>query len=173
MITTHMTGRAWRALAILTTMMTGACGGEGNPPAGDSSAATPSAAPGAAAPATVPGAPVPGETSALPQGKADAFGAFRLQGNEPFWAVLVRGDSLIYTTPDYPNGVRFPATAPQREGDVLRWVALTPAPEAHTLEVSLEEKACRDTMADRSWSHTATVVFDGATRRGCGELARP
>ncbi len=172
-MTTNLDRRARRAMAILSTVLAAACGGEGNRPAGDSSAATAAPAPGAAAPSAVPGTPVPGETSALPKGMADAEGAFRLQGNEPFWGVQVRGEVLIYTTPDYPNGIRFPAAAPQRSGSVLRWVALTPAPEAHTLEVSLEEKECRDSMADRTWSHTATIVFDGVTRRGCGEKASP
>lgn len=153
---------------IIALLVNGACGGDANPPSADSSAAT--AAPAAGAATQAAGAPVAGETSTLPQGKADAEGAFRLQGNEPFWGVIVRGDALIYTTPEYPNGLRFPATAPQREGSALRWVAVTPAPEAHTLEVSLEEKACQDSMADRQWTHTASIVFDGGKRTGCGEV---
>lgn len=162
-------GRRLRASAMMFALaVSGACGGDANPPAADSSAATSAATAGAATQAA--GAPVAGETSTLPQGKADAEGAFRLQGNEPFWGVIVRGDALIYTTPEYPNGIRFPATAPQREGSALRWVSVTPAPAAHTLEVSLEEKACQDSMADRQWTHTASIVFDGAKRTGCGEV---
>ncbi len=157
---------------VTALVVGGACGGEGKAPAGDSSGATPPALPNAASP-SVPGAPVAGETSALPQGRPDTEGAFRLQGNEPFWGVQVRVDGLIYTTPDYPNGIRFPSTAPQRDGSTLRWVAVTQAPEAHTLEVSLEEKACQDTMADRRWTHSATIVFDGAKRTGCGEKVTP
>jgi uncharacterized membrane protein len=163
------TGRRIRASwVVIALAVSGACGGDANPPASDSSDATATPAPNAAA-TTAPGAPVAGETSTLPQGPADAEGAFRLQGNEPFWGVVVRRDTLVYTTPDYPNGIRFPATAPQRDGHVLRWVAVTQAPEAHTLEVSLEEKACRDTMADMGWTHTATITFDGARRTGCGQ----
>ncbi len=119
--------------------------------------------------ATAAGTPTPGETSALPRSKPDAAGRFRLSGNEPFWGVRIDASGLTYSSPDYQQGIAFPSSAPQQAGSALRWVALTPPPEAHTLEVTLEEKRCQDTMADKSWTHTATVVFDGTTLTGCGE----
>jgi uncharacterized membrane protein len=112
---------------------------------------------------------LPGETSALPQGAADASGEFRLAGNEPFWAIRVTAAGLTYTTPDYQQGINFPAVAPERSGTTLRWVAITAPPEAHTLDVTLEERPCQDTMADKTWTHTARVIFDGTRLTGCGE----
>ena len=115
-------------------------------------------------------APVgPGETSRLPQSPPDALGAFRLAGNEPFWGVRIDAAGLTYTTPDYPRGIRFPSSAPDKQGTTLRWVAITAPPDAHTLEVTLEARACQDTMADKSWTHTARVIFDGTALTGCGE----
>jgi uncharacterized membrane protein len=112
---------------------------------------------------------LPGETAALPQGAADASGEFRLAGNEPFWAIRVTAAGLTYTTPDYQQGINFPAVAPERSGTTLRWVAITAPPEAHTLDVTLEERPCQDTMADKTWTHTARVIFDGTRLTGCGE----
>ncbi|MCC6931432.1 MAG: hypothetical protein IT359_20760 [Gemmatimonadaceae bacterium] len=152
---------------LLTTMLTLACGGEPRAPVADSALAAPLTTPAAsdtgASPSTA------GETSALPHGPADEAGEFRLAGNEPFWGVRISKAGLRYTTPDYKDGILFPATAPQTDGATLRWIALTAAPDAHTLEVRLETRRCQDSMADKAWTHIATVVFDGATLKGCGE----
>lgn len=149
-----------------------ACGEAAREPAADSSGA---AVPTVGDSATTSGAvaPLPGETGTLPSAPANAAGAFRLSGNEPFWGVRIDASGLLYTTPDYNDGIRFAATAPQSTGGTLRWVALTSPPEAHTLEVTLEERACQDTMAEKTWTHTATIVFDGTTQRGCGERVTP
>lgn len=111
----------------------------------------------------------PGMTSALPRSPANAFGAFRLAGNEPFWAVRITADGLTYSAPEYETGIHFASVAPEQDGDKLRWVAITSAPDAHTLDVTIEEKRCQDSMADKTWSHTAHVIFDGTKLDGCAE----
>lgn len=147
-------------------MVLSACSERGAPRVGDTVMLP---APAVAETQPTAGAPTAGETSTLPHGSPAEAGNFRLAGNEPFWAVRIAASGVTYTTPDYRNGIRFPSTAPERMGTTLRWVALTPPPEAHTLEVTLEERPCQDSMADKTWSHTATVVFDGTTTHGCGE----
>ncbi len=158
-----------RCVVVLTLTAGAACGGDRAPVADTASAAPPVAA---AATDSATGVPTAGETSTLPQGTPDRAGEFRLSGNEPFWNVRVSKAGLRYTTPDYKDGILFPSTPPDMAGATLRWVALTAAPNAHTLEVTLEEKRCQDSMADKVWTHTATVVFDGATRMGCGERVK-
>ena len=154
---------------LLAVVVVAACGGERAPVADTTLAAPPAVS---AATDSAPAAPLAGETSTLPQGAPDKAGEFRLAGNEPFWSVRISRAGLRYTTPDYKDGILFPATAPESAGEALRWVALTASPNAHTLEVTLEARRCQDSMADKAWTHTATVVFDGATLKGCGERVR-
>lgn len=149
-----------------------ACGGAGEHGAGDSGTSS-VPTPAIVDSATAAGTPTTGETSTLPQSSPASAGSFRLAGNEPFWSVRIGASGLTYLTPDYQQGIAFPSTAPQATGATLRWVAITPPPEAHTLEVTLEEKRCQDTMADKTWTHTATVTFDGTRLSGCGERVTP
>lgn len=155
-------------MLVLALLSLSGCGGAGEQGAG-AGADSGVPAPTIVDSTTAAGTPTPGETSTLPRSKANAAGSFRVSGNEPFWNVRIGASGLMYTTPDYPKGIAFPSTAPEALGTTRRWVALTPPPDAHTLEVTLEEKPCQDTMADKTWSHTATVVFDGSRLAGCGE----
>lgn len=159
-------------VVVLALISLSACGGAGEQRAGDSGDSS-VPAPAMVDSTTAAGSPTPGETATLPQSKANAAGSFRLAGNEPFWSVRIGASGLTYLTPDYQQGIAFPSTAPQATGTTLRWVAITPPPEAHTLEVTLEEKRCQDTMADKTWTHTATVSFDGTRLSGCGERVTP
>lgn len=162
-------GALLSAVVVLAlALVLAACGGarEGG---GTDSVGARAPAPSIVDSATAAGAPTSGETSALPRSSPGEAGHFRLAGNEPFWSVRIGASGLTYTTPDYPKGIAFPSTAPEASGNRLRWVAITPPPEAHTLEVMLEERRCQDTMADKVWSHTATVTFDGTVLSGCGE----
>lgn len=158
--------RAGALVLWLASVGLSACGG-GERPSGDSAGSL-APAPAAASDSTV-GPSTPGETETLPTSSPAQAGEFRLAGNEPFWGVRITARGLTYTTPDYKDGILFPSTAPQAAGATLRWIALTPAPNAHTLEVTLVEEKCQDTMADKTWTHRATVVFDGSQVTGCGE----
>lgn len=162
--------RTMGSVVVLPVMVASACGGEPRAPVADTASAPIPVA--AAATDSAPGAATAGETSTLPQGTPDRAGEFKLSGNEPFWNVRISKAGLRFTTPDYKDGILFPSTPPDIAGATLRWVALTAAPNAHTLEVTLEEKRCQDSMADKVWTHTAAVVFDGATRMGCGERVK-
>ncbi len=162
-----MVRKRWTAVGLVFLLL-GACGGEQLPNADSVIAAEQAPAPAAAADSTM-GAPTAGETNTLPKSSPSAAGEYRLAGNEPFWSVRITAKGLTYTTPDYQKGILFPATAPEASGTTLRWVALTPPPEAHTLEVTLEDAKCQDSMADKTWTHRATVTFDGTRLSGCGE----
>lgn len=162
-----MARRRWTAVGLVFLLLA-ACGGEELPNADSAIAAEQAPAPAVAADSTM-GAPTAGETNTLPKSSPSAAGEYRLAGNEPFWSVRITAKGLTYTTPDYQKGILFPATAPEASGTTLRWVALTPPPEAHTLEVTLEDAKCQDSMADKTWTHRATVTFDGTRLSGCGE----
>lgn len=158
-------GRPRIALVVGLLLTTG-CGGGGEQPAQDSVAAPAVVGPMDSL-AAIPH--LSGETSLLPQGAPDALGEFRLAGHEPFWSVRVAATGLTYTTPDYQPGIAFPSVAPEVSGKTLRWVAITAAPESHTLDVTLEEMPCEDSMVEKMWTHSAKVIFDGTRLTGCGE----
>ena len=143
-----------------------ACAGDRVPRRVDSSAASVSSPPPAESSTH---ATRPGRATTLPHASPAAFGEYRLAGNEPLWSVRVSATGLTYTTPDYAGGIEFRSAAPQVVGTTLRWVAITPAPDAHTIEVIVDASPCQDSMADKRWTHTATVVFDGTRHSGCAE----
>ncbi len=157
------------ALLVLSCAL-GACGGER--PGGQATADSASAsAPTSTSPtdSLAPMSMQPGMTSALPTSRSDALGAFRLAGNEPFWSVRIAADGITYSAPGYEKGIHFTAAAPERAEEKLRWVAITAPPDAHTLDVTIEEEKCQDSMADKTWTHVAHVIFDGTKLEGCGE----
>lgn len=156
---------------LLAACALGACGGAGEGGGAAKDSASTGAATATAAPtdSLAPMPMQPGMTSALPKTPPDAFGAFRLAGNEPFWSVRIAADGLTYSAPDYEKGIHFTAAAPERVEGKLRWVAITAPPDAHTLDVTIEEERCQDSMADKTWTHVAHVIFDGTKLEGCGE----
>lgn len=157
------------AMAVLVATI--ACGGgeRSGEQATNDSAAVSAVAPSTATDSLGTVGMQPGMTAALPQGAADALGAFRLAGNEPFWSVKIAADGLTYSSPQYLDGIHFKGAAPERDGEKLRWVAITAAPDAHTLDVTIEEERCQDSMADKTWTHVARVIFDGTRLEGCAE----
>ena len=90
---------------------------------------------------------------------------FSALGTEPFWAVTVRKDSVILTTPKRPTGMRFPAARADTVKGEERWRTRMPG---HVLELRATRASCSDSMSDTKYSHTATVVLDGRRMRGCG-----
>lgn len=92
--------------------------------------------------------------------------AFRLAGNEPFWNVMIDSSGLVLRTPDDTVGNRFPATQPIAYGDTLRWNSVNQVSEIEALVI---ERPCQDTMADKTWTHTARVTIDRRRLEGCAE----
>lgn len=91
---------------------------------------------------------------------------FRAIGTEPFWGLEVTAEGLRFTTPDDPDGRRFPPVEPAASGDTLHWVA-----EAGgvALDARIWPGECSDNMSDKRWTHTAVVQLGGTVHRGCAE----
>ncbi|WP_224483375.1 META domain-containing protein [Robertkochia aurantiaca] len=87
----------------------------------------------------------------------DESPVFRAQGNEPFWNLHLYGDRMLFTsliegydsiiTP-LPNVIR------AADANIKRYRAQT---EKVQLDVTINQKPCEDTMADRSYNYTVTV----------------
>lgn len=92
--------------------------------------------------------------------------AFRLVGNEPFWAVHIDSTLIRYTTPDDTSGTRFPPVKPLQLGDTLRWTSSNPQT---IIEAWVVPESCSDGMSDRTWPYRASVQVGDRKLQGCAE----
>lgn len=117
-------------------------GGEAQPPA-DAPASAP-------APAVDPGAAY----------KAD----FSARGNEPFWAVAIKGTDIVLTRPDAAAVTATNAGLAATDSQAV-WTAQA---GATTVTVTLTKGECSDGMSDLKYGYTARVVWGAETLNGCG-----
>ena len=99
-------------------------------------------------------------------GPGSAAATFRAVGNEPGWTLDIGGGRLSLvadygaTKVDAPLPVAIPLEAAKRY--------LTKTADGRTLEVTLIETVCADTMTGMPRPITVEAVFDGRTLKGCG-----
>ena len=91
---------------------------------------------------------------------------FRAIGTEPFWGLQITTEGLRFTTPDDPEGRRFPPVEPAARGDTLHWIADA---GGVALDARIWPGECSDDMSDKRWTHTAAVQLEGTVYRGCAE----
>ncbi|MEO6446928.1 MAG: hypothetical protein ABIZ91_06685 [Gemmatimonadaceae bacterium] len=165
----------FRLMAVALALVAVACGGDKVPPIPDSLDVSNTTNVGTAGvrPAAADSDSVVVRDNAPAGIAADQVGEFRAAGNEPFWSVVINSQSLTLKTPQELNGVMFPATLPSVSRDSYHWKAETAQPNRHTIEVTIVTKSCNDSMADKKWTHTATIVYDGRTMPGCAEGGMP
>jgi putative lipoprotein len=97
---------------------------------------------------------------------------FRALGNEPGWyAEIDDGERITIVTGYGQTRVRTPAPAPEIDPQAAR-TTYRVRTEAHDLTITIEGKACRDTMSGEAFSSTVAVVLDGRQYRGCGRALR-
>ncbi|MET0248137.1 MAG: membrane-like protein [Sphingobium sp.] len=87
--------------------------------------------------------------------------SYRAIGTEPFWAVTVRDDMLVFERPDH---------APLR-------LAVTKDATARTVEyrgdgftLTATPEPCSDGMSDAIWSDRVQIAFADGTLKGCGGI---
>ena len=92
----------------------------------------------------------------------------RVLGNEPFWAVEIKSDGLIYSGVDRPEQ-KAPNPGPTLQGNLASWTTKTEA--GNDLTVTLTATDCSDGMSDRTYPLTAKVEIGGETLTGCAAAA--
>jgi uncharacterized membrane protein len=129
------------------------------------------------APASIPSADMPAppsEPTPPPQAKRAAgeegapLQAWRGFGNEPFWEARVDGDTLVFSTPDQPDGR---AMKGRRVPSLVGYVFLGKDGD-RDFNLGLTPGECSDGMSDNRHAFTATFTYGGTTYRGCGEAAK-
>ena len=88
----------------------------------------------------------------------------RVMGVEPFWAVEIKPDGLIYSGVDRAEQKAANA-GPTLQGNLASWTARTEA--GNDLVVTLTATDCSDGMSDRTYPLTAKVEIGGETLTGC------
>lgn len=108
------------------------------------------------------------EDSIDPQGKTfDAVGpqeTVTLTGTEPFWNLVVAGESGTWTTPDNQPGTAFAVT--RFAGN--NGLGFSGTLDGRELTATLTPGECSDGMSDRVFPYVATVALGGETLKGCG-----
>jgi uncharacterized membrane protein len=90
---------------------------------------------------------------------------FRASGNEPGWVLLAGPRAVEVQLPHVPTSVRFPGLA---AGELEAPGALHRRTDAHTLEITVRDLACFDSMSGEPSPVSVDLVLDGHTYRGCG-----
>ncbi len=88
---------------------------------------------------------------------------FRALGTEPFWSAAVDGNSLIYSTPESPDGVTI-AVARKLAG---MGVIYTGTIDGIPLELEVRRETCSDGMSDTVYSFEVVRRIGPDTQRGC------
>jgi uncharacterized membrane protein len=98
--------------------------------------------------------------------------AFRVVGTEPFWGMSVSKSGIVYSTTD-SKPRSFPYSAPMsaqgRPADLVRVYRLQSKPNTNNLLVIKKVAACSDSMSDKQYPYSATLILDNVVREGCAE----
>jgi len=121
----------------------------------------------AAKPASDQPGDIPSSSACLSEkGREVPANAIRAVGTEPFWAAVVKGRCVTYSTPENQAGTRvwthFAGTS--EDGS---W---TGALEGKPFEMTTRpEENCSDGMSDKNYPIAVNLKVHGETRRGCAE----
>ena len=109
-------------------------------------------------------APPPAKAEPRALAGVDLDQPVRALGTEPFWAVEITPQTLIYSGVDRSEQ-KAANPGPTLQGTVATWKARTEA--GADLAVTLTATDCSDGMSDRTYPLTAKVEIAGETLTGC------
>lgn len=100
-------------------------------------------------------------------------GEFVANGNEPFWAIEVRENGIVYRDLEIPKGRTYPYALTRTETGSVIYATKIEGPVVSTLEITLEPARCVDSMSGELRSRKAHVTLDGRKLEGCAVLGVP
>lgn len=110
---------------------------------------------------------VSGETGGCDKPAPDYIVAAR--GNEPFWALQVMDDGMVWKQPEAPQEIKL--GEPQSQ-DAEGTVSYRATATGHTVELLIDSQACHDSMSDEYFAFAARAVLDGKEFKGCARVGR-
>lgn len=87
----------------------------------------------------------------------------RFTGTEPFWGGEAGADSLLYSTPENPEGTRIAVKRFAGRGGV----SLSGELGGQPFDLMVSPGDCSDGMSDRTYPFVATLRLGAETRSGC------
>jgi uncharacterized membrane protein len=93
-------------------------------------------------------------------------------GNEPFWRVEISPGGIVYSEAGGAE-IWFPYKEPFASQTKRVYWGASEDGSAHKIQVSIEERQCRDTMADAQYSFTATIMINDRELAGCARIGAP
>jgi putative lipoprotein len=100
-------------------------------------------------------------------------GDYVLNGNEPFWAIEIREDGIVFKSPDQPKGITYPYAITRDETGTAVYATKIETPKVSTLEIVLEPARCVDSMSGEIRSFKAHVIRDKTALEGCAAAGVP
>ena len=100
-------------------------------------------------------------------------GEFVANGNEPFWAIEIRENDIVYRSPELPKGRTYPYAFTRTATGSVVYATKTDGPVVSTLEIAFEPARCVDSMSGELRSFKAHVTLDGLELSGCGLAGVP
>jgi len=100
-------------------------------------------------------------------------GEFFATGNEPFWAIEISENGIVYRSPARPEGRTYPYAFTRTETGSVDYATKLEGPAPSTLEMTLEPARCVDSMSGELRSFKAHVALDGKKLEGCAVAGVP
>lgn len=122
----------------------------------------------AATPAQTDPAPGPAKGKRAAGQENEPVLAFRGFGTEPFWSARVDADTLVFSTPENPDGT----TMHGRRVPSLTGFVFIGKDGDREFNLGLTPGECSDGMSDNRYEYTATFILGDTTYKGCGEAAK-
>jgi uncharacterized membrane protein len=91
------------------------------------------------------------------------------RGSEPFWAVEVGDNSIVWRQPAEPKEIALGAPQTQDAEGAVRYHA---SGNGHELELQVDAQTCRDPTSGELFAYAARAVLDGKEFSGCARVGK-
>jgi uncharacterized membrane protein len=91
------------------------------------------------------------------------------RGTEPFWAVEVHDDQIIWRQPQDPREI---VLSSPRTQDAEGAVEYRASDAGREVEVLIDERSCSDAMSGEFFAYSARALLDGKEFHGCARVGR-
>lgn len=91
------------------------------------------------------------------------------RGNEPFWAVEVGDNGIVWRQPAEPKEIALGAPQTQDAEGTVRYHA---SGNGHQLELLVDAQTCRDSMSGELFAYAARAILDSKEFSGCARVGK-
>lgn len=90
---------------------------------------------------------------------------FRCMGTEPFWSIVIKDGSIVFLTPDNPDGEAWKFTPPVVSAE--KWVYTTMDSKKRNVTITITKGTCSDGMSEMEFGYRATIKLGTINLNGC------